>query len=307
MGLYLSWPARSYGEHSLLWRIHVRITQNSIIRVQRSTLVEGWIEMTKGHQTQGQRVSHLTAVICRPSTVGMLAPIPRCLSPLLNCQAWPPRNRTCEHLNDYLGAIVTDDDESSLYLDSDARHFNLGPYHWFCEIHRHYIDGCSKTGLYSEPVCGKCGERITEKWPSHLDTNPAPVCLLFPRHINSLKSLCAQRCFSNIRDAGAGPNEKRSFNLGKVPKYGWSNRPSGAFQVLLELQQAWVHCIESVVINNTSTLIWWEPQRSLSLGSIVGLWNSIFLQMLPSVFLQFLCSKQLIVWCLGGICAVVAS
>ena len=32
-------------------------------------------------------------------------------------------------LNGYLDGVVTDNDESSLYLDSDARHFNLGPYH----------------------------------------------------------------------------------------------------------------------------------------------------------------------------------
>ena len=65
----------------------------------------------------------------------MSVSIPRCPPPLLNCygnQAWllnPLRNRTCEHLSSYLYAIVTDDDESSLYLDRDARHFDLGPYH----------------------------------------------------------------------------------------------------------------------------------------------------------------------------------
>ena len=42
------------------------------------------------------------------------------------------------------------------------------------------------------------------------------VSFLLITCMHSLKSVCVQRCFSNIRDASAGPNEKRPFILGKV-------------------------------------------------------------------------------------------
>ena len=42
------------------------------------------------------------------------------------------------------------------------------------------------------------------------------VPFLLITYMHSLKSVCVQRCFSNIRDAVAGPNEERPFILGEV-------------------------------------------------------------------------------------------
>ena len=67
----------------------------------------------------------------------------------------------------------------SLYLDRAAIHLNLHPYYSFRLTYRNHTSGRSKSGVYAQLVCRKCGERITEERQLHLDTSATPVCHLF--------------------------------------------------------------------------------------------------------------------------------
>jgi len=78
----------------------------------------------------------------------------------------------------------------SLYLDRAALHLNLCPYRSFPPTYRNYAARHSKSGVYAEVVCRKCGERTTEERQPHMDTSTAPVGPLLPRYAHSPVDLC---------------------------------------------------------------------------------------------------------------------
>ena len=72
----------------------------------------------------------------------------------------------------------------SLFLERAVLHLSLHPYRSFQLTYRNHIARRSKSGLYAEVVCRKCGERIADERQPRLDTSTTPVCSLFPQYVH---------------------------------------------------------------------------------------------------------------------------
>ena len=77
-------------------------------------------------------------------------------------------------------------ENASLYLERATLHLSLHPNRSFQLTYRNHIERRSKSGVFAEAGCRKCGKRIREERQPHLDTSTTPVCLLFPQYVRSL-------------------------------------------------------------------------------------------------------------------------
>src|SRR5258706_6273738 len=74
----------------------------------------------------------------------------------------------------------------SLHLERAALHLSLHPHRSFRLTYRNHTSRRSKSRVYAEVVCRKCGERIAQEGTPHLDTSTTAVRPLFPRAVHSL-------------------------------------------------------------------------------------------------------------------------
>ena len=80
-------------------------------------------------------------------------------------------------------------DDMNMLSERAAFHLSLHSRRSFRLTYRNNTSRRSKSGVYAEVVCRKCGERIREDRQPHLDTSATPVCPSFPQYVHSLVDL----------------------------------------------------------------------------------------------------------------------